>query len=357
MKKKLLTLALALVMCLSLVPMTAFAADFPAELDAPTISDLSVYYQDSNAEAGVQFKVVWPDSLKAAISYYQDTGLGLSLWGEISVDGGDYIELNVDSGEMYYPDEFLAKDGQTVKSLTSANINAESVIKYRVRLTGEDDVHGRWYSPWSNVLTLNEKVDIGNTSDWATGEIEKAAELGLIPDSLQGQDLTKPITRAEFAAVSVKVYENLSGTAAIPAVNNPFTDTTDVEVLKAYNVGITTGTAADKFSPNELLNREQAATMLTRVFKKVSLAGWTIQTDAQFTLPYEKPAAFADDAKISDWAKDSVYFMAAHSIINGVGNNNFAPRATTAAEEAQNYASATREQALAIAVRMVENLK
>ena len=127
--------------------------------------------------------------------------------------------------------------------------------------------------------------------------------------------------------------------------------------MKAYNVGITTGTSATTFDPNALLNREQAATMLTRVFKKVSLAGWTMQTDAQFTLEYTKPAPFADDAKISDWAKDSVYFMAANGIINGTGNNNFSPRATTTEEQAQNYASATREQALAIAVRMVENLK
>lgn len=181
--------------------------------------------------------------------------------------------------------------------------------------------------------------------------------MGLIPDSMREADLTKPITRAEFAAVSVKVFEALSGTKAIPAINNPFTDTKNVEVLKAYNLGVTTGTAADNFSPNMLLNREQAATMLTRVFKRVTLIGWTIQTDSQFTLPYNKPAAFADDDKISNWAKDSVYFMVANDIIKGTGNNMFSPRATTPEEEAKNYASATREQALIIAVRMVENLK
>ena len=56
---------------------------------------------------------------------------------------------------------------------------------------------------------------------------------------------------------------------------------------------------------------------------------------------------------ISGWARDSVYFMAANKIINGVGNNKFAPKNTTTAEEAVGYANATREQALAIAVRMV----
>jgi hypothetical protein len=48
--------------------------------------------------------------------------------------------------------------------------------------------------------------------------------------------------------------------------------------------------------------------------------------------------------------------MAANKIILG-DNNKFMPRATTSDEEAKGYAQATREQALIIAVRMVENLK
>ena len=97
--------------------------------------------------------------------------------------------------------------------------------------------------------------------------------------------------------------------------------------------------------------------MLTRVFKRVTLAGWTLDTDSQFRLDYVRPAPFADDGDISGWAKDSVYFMAANGIINGMGNNRFAPRNTTTEQEASGYANATREQALAIAVRMVNNLK
>ena len=107
----------------------------------------------------------------------------------------------------------------------------------------------------------------------------------------------------------------------------------------------------------KLLNREQCATMLTRVFKRTTMPGWTLETDGSFTLDYEQPAAFADDEEISGWAKDSVYFMAANGIINGMGGNLFAPRNMTPDQEALGYANATREQALAIAVRMVENLK
>ena len=195
-----------------------------------------------------------------------------------------------------------------------------------------------------------------NASSWATPELEKADALGLIPDVLLGTDLTEPITRGEFAAVAVKVYENLSGTAAIPAAKNPFSDTNDAEILKAYNTNLMVGISGDKFDPDTKLNREQCATALTRVYKKVTISGWTLDTDSQFSLDYTSPAPFADDDKISDWAKESVYFMAANRIIQGTGGNNFSPRATTPAEEAVNYASATREAALAIAVRMVENL-
>ena len=49
--------------------------------------------------------------------------------------------------------------------------------------------------------------------------------------------------------------------------------------------------------------------------------------------------------------------MNAKGIINGVGDNKFAPKNTTPAEEAIAYANATREQAIIIATRMVNNLK
>ena len=237
----------------------------------------------------------------------------------------------------------------------NGKVPADGKYKY-VRITDIEGQRSSW--PGADidaVAGLNAKVPASG-SEWANEELEKADAMGLIPDCLDGADLTKPITRAEFAAVGVKVYEALAQTAAVPAAENPFTDTTDAEVLKAYNVGITDGVAADKFAPDTLLNREQAATMLTRVYKKVSMEGWTLATDGDFTLSYTMPEPFADDDKISGWAKDSVYFMAANGIVGGVGDNKFAPRATTSAEEAIGYAQATREQALLIAVRMVENL-
>jgi len=183
-------------------------------------------------------------------------------------------------------------------------------------------------------------------SDWAVPEMERANGQGLIPDALKNKDLTLNVTRAEFAAVAVKVYENLTGTKATAPAKNPFDDTSDAEVLKAYNTGLMVGVSESKFDPGAILNREQMATALTRVLKRAYIPGWTMQADGDYTLNFAQPSKFADDAATSDWAKPSVYFMFAKEIISGTGGNQFSPK--------QN---ATREQSVAIGLRIVEKLK
>jgi hypothetical protein len=205
---------------------------------------------------------------------------------------------------------------------------------------------------------LTEQTVYGNASGWATAELQEAVDNGLYPDILKGADLTKPITRAEFAAVGILLYEALSGTKASPAPASTFTDTSGTEVLKAYALNIVDGIGGGKFAPNELLNREQAATILTRVYKKLNWEGWTLAGDASYTahsLDNKGVPLFADDAQISGYAKASVYFMVKYEIIKGLGNNKFGPKNTTSAETAAGYANATREQALLISNRTFEN--
>ncbi len=318
----------------------------PTSYAAPVISNMRVVPPgEYETEAHVYFELDTPDSVwDAEIYYAMNDEWGLDeLDAQINVNGGEWETVYV--ANSHWP----LYEGDRQTSSTAA-ITEKSHVQLRVRYSGT-----LGYSDWSNVLSVN--APDFEASDWAQAELAKADELGLIPEVLDGADLTADITRAEFAAVAVKVYEALANGEALPAVINPFTDTNDVEILKAYNIGAVNGTSATTYSPNDLLNREQAATMLTRVFKRVTLPDWTLGTDSQFTLPFDMPTPFADDKDISDWAKDSVYFMAANGIINGIGNNKFAPKNVTTEEQAQGYANATREQALIIAVRMVENLK
>jgi len=189
-------------------------------------------------------------------------------------------------------------------------------------------------------------------------ELERAIIEDLVPPLLRepSVDLRAPITRVEFAGIVVLTYENLTGNRLQPATGtSPFTDTADVYARMAYSAGIMIGVSGTSFAPDTILNRETAATALTRVFKKWHFPGWIFENDANFPLNYSSPQRFVDDSSISGWARDSVYFMAANRIILGFPDNTFAPRRT--ANDPVGYANATREQALVIALRMVENMR
>lgn len=277
---------------------------------------------------------------------------------------GDTFEFTGDDDVWVFFNNTLCVDLGGVHSAASDSVSIDDLVEegilniqpgdyvsfdmfYMERHTSESNLYVR-----TNIDFVNF-----NNSEWATYELFDAYQNNLVPDVLIDKDLALPIYRDEFAAAAVKLYEALSETAAPAASSNPFTDTADPEVVRAYQLGIVNGTGAGLFSPRAKLNRQEAATMLTRVYKKAKLAGWTLETDSQYPLDYQKPAPFADDAKIDDWAKDSVYFMAANGIIKGLGDNRFGPKNTTDAEAAANYANTSREQALIISVRSLKNLK
>jgi hypothetical protein len=363
--KRLLSCVLALLVALSL-PMSALAAEAPTAEDLktpPAISKLEIH-DDGAGCVWLEVTVQTPSNVRGAVDYYENHESGYNQAGYIgglvlqySIDGGEWQETSLNYSPNYEQDDDSWTGIFETEYLNELHVDSQ--VKARARYTGAYADGNVRVSDWSNELVLNEQADF-NASQWALGELAEADRLGLIPDSLRDADLTRPITRAEFAAVSVKAFEALSGEKA-EAGEDPFTDTDDPEVLKAYKVGITTGTSSTTFDPDTLLNREQAATMLTRVYKKVSIEGWDMSRDGEFadafSAMFTMPEPFEDDERISGWAKPSVYFMYANGIINGIGNNTFAPKAVTDAETAIGYAQATREQALAIAVRMVKNLK
>ncbi len=170
-------------------------------------------------------------------------------------------------------------------------------------------------------------------SDWAEETLSMAESSGIMPYVIRNSDVSMPVTRAEFAAVAVRLYDAMSEEPAEAADHNPFSDTADRDVLKAYAAGIVNGMTETTFEPESELTREQAAAMLARVYE---LAGEG-EAEPSYT------ALFADDDEISDWARSAVYFMNENGIIAGVGGNRFAPGDT-----------ASREQAVVIAQRMLE---
>ena len=358
MKKSLLAAALFLALCLGLLPGAALAEEEEGISSPPNVADVQIC-KDS-AGAWVEVTIRTPGEIYDVIQM-------LSLFGREDFVSCVQAELSVDDGAWQRYD-FTADSEENKwfgawRSGYVSGLRQDSTIRLRLRYWGKSKQGETVVSPWSDIATIASKPEEPfdfQAHDWAKAELSEADGLSLIPADLRTADLTQPITRAEFAAVSVKVYEALSGLVAEPAAENPFTDTSDPEVLKALNVGITNGLSETEFAPDKLLNREQAATMLSRVYKKVAFEGWTLGTDGDFGEAFRAlftmPEAFTDDADISSWARDSVYFMASNGILKGMEGGTFQPRAVTEEQQAAGYAQATREQAVLIAVRLVKNL-
>lgn len=101
--------------------------------------------------------------------------------------------------------------------------------------------------------------------------IDAAAEYGWV-DTGEPFRPTDPITRGEMSEILVRAL-GLGGAAAIAEKNAdlPFTDVTAGKgyISVAYDIGMTKGTTATTFGPNETATRAQAAAMLVRIYEKL----------------------------------------------------------------------------------------
>lgn len=170
--------------------------------------------------------------------------------------------------------------------------------------------------------TLHAGKIFKDASSWALIDLRSARDSGLtIP--VDGLSYNKSITRERFAEVAVRLYESLSGRKAPVATINPFTDTNNPEILKAYSLGIVKGISSTTFSPENLIDRESIAVMLKRA---VDASG--------ARLPSGSTKQFHDEEQISGWAKEAVTAMTTANVIKGTGADMFSPKGTTTVEQA-----------------------
>ena len=196
-------------------------------------------------------------------------------------------------------------------------------------------------------------------SDWAAQDILNAVSYGYIDGTdnndpavtdLLGSDYTKAITRGQFASLAVRLYESrlamdgLNGEIAVAPGDDVFADCSgNTDMAKAYNLGLIGGyNSADSRSgvyvgPDDLITREQAATMLARLMAKLDedLGRSMLDRMTGVTLP------FVDT--ISDWALDSVETVYEAGVMNGTSGTTFSAK--------DNY---TIEQSIVTVMRISE---
>ena len=150
--------------------------------------------------------------------------------------------------------------------------------------------------------------DVGEGT-WYTDAVQWSADNGIadIAGFCFGPDT--PVSRGE-TAVWIYNMENQPDAGD----HHSFSDVTDASQDGAIswmaNTGITTGTSATTFAPDETLTRAQAATFLHRLADK----------------PPAPPHSFAD--VVAGWQQDGVSWMAHTGITTGTSPTTFAPEDT-----------------------------
>lgn len=165
------------------------------------------------------------------------------------------------------------------------------------------------------------------SSHWAENYVSQAESLSLLPDQLQGVELTDLISRGQFISLTIQLFDLLTREEQVnvPELSqNPFQDTRDLAVRRAYDLGLAYGLTADYFGTQETLTREQAATIFTVLYTQL--------TQEEVGIAQAPP--FDDHQEISSWAQNSVYFLAEKGVLTGVGDNLFCPQDSISAESA-----------------------
>jgi len=247
------------------------------------------------------------------ITVYGQSGFpNLAFPSNMTIDGDWYIPLEVATMLLGYD---ISIENDTIRIYTA---NSSLGIRPRVGTATPTQA-----TPPTVTPTLTEQP-----SAWAIEQVTAAISAGLVPQNLQSQ-FTQPTTRAEFAALAVALYENVTGRVITERME--FNDTNDINVQKMGGLGVVTGVGGGNFNPNGELTREQAAVMLSRLAAAIGRP-----------LPQFAPT-FADNAQISSWAVDAVGQIQAAGIMGGTGNNMFSPSG--------DY---TREQSIVTIVRLLE---
>lgn len=158
---------------------------------------------------------------------------------------------------------------------------------------------------------------------WAKDHIEKLYSLGVFDESSQFFSPNTPMKRYQYTvgilkAVDIRVLEDPKKKKVVK--KSIFKDLNVKEkdypyIESAVEKGIITGVTPDTFNPDGPITRVQAVAILVRALGMEGRApspGFRTQ--------------FADDNKISDWAKDSVYVATELGLVSGDEFNRFNPQ-------------------------------
>lgn len=215
--------------------------------------------------------------------------------------------------------------------------NANNIIVYDVKDNGERRVvmNGKYnagtgqvefkptdLSKYAVAYVATSFQDV--SQGWAKDAISVLGARGIVKGVGDGEFNPKgQVTRAEFITMLMNVLE-----LSDESVTTSFSDVKQGEwyhgnIAIAQKLGIVNGKPDGSFGVHEKITREDIAVM---VYKAIQLK--------QLKLQDREARAFKDKANIANYAKQAVETIQGAGIINGVGNDEFAPKKTANRDEA-----------------------
>lgn len=152
-------------------------------------------------------------------------------------------------------------------------------------------------------------------------------------DFLPDEDLVKlsePVSRKDYCEIIIELYEYLMNerTGNIPKIDlpekNPFRDTSDQNILKAYKLGLIVGKGNGYFKPNDKLKLQEKAVILYKTLKLVNPE--IIKEIGKLNIKSE--------SKINEWAEEALAYLTNHNIITPDEDGYIDPNDTITVEDA-----------------------
>jgi len=239
------------------------------------------------------------------------------------------------AGTMNYTIEEYANGFDVSRKAEFLNVPLTAGKKYTMNISGSQSNTTPFTLQADDGITIRPNNDTNNASSnapsaWAKDAVDRAIRLGIIPSSLQSA-YTRNITRAEFCAIAVSMYEYLSGTEI--KERKTFDDTNDINVQKLAGLGIVQGDGMGGFDPNGIFTREMAITLMYNMM---------LQRGNKFEVSAPN---FADANNIASWATSAIGALQKAGIVQGDGTN-FSPK--------QNF---TREMSIVTVMNFLDMLE
>ena len=145
-------------------------------------------------------------------------------------------------------------------------------------------------------------------SSWFAPYYKEMQELGILPSSFTSGDLTATITRGEMCELAVVAFEKATGNVIDELERTDyFTDTTDKNILKAYEYGIVSGYPDGSFQPNKTLTRQEFFKIIQNFCEA-----------AAYTSSRSKDlSTFADSGSIGSWAREAAQLCVSNAFVDG----------------------------------------